>query len=81
MQYRSMANNTMMTRTFNQDAVCSHLAKIVAERASARMEEELEDLVQDLTMSVMIEHGYGVTDEDAYEMIVDIATRIYIGSL
>ena len=56
------------------------LAQIVAERLSYRLEEQMMDFVQDITTDVLEENGLNTDDDDAWETMMDVASRIYIGA-
>ena len=59
----------------------ARLAQIVAERLSDRLEEQMMDLVHEITTDVLSE--YGVDEEgsdDEMETLMDICGRIYIGA-
>ena len=56
------------------------LAEIVADRISERVFEDMLELIQDVTTDVLIENGLSVDDDDAWETMMDVAGRIYIGS-
>jgi hypothetical protein len=59
----------------------ARLAQIVAERLSDRLEEQMMDLVHEITTDVLSE--YGVDEEgsdDEMETLMDVCGRIYIGA-
>ena len=59
----------------------ARLAQIVAERLSDRLEEQMMDLVHEITTDVLSE--YGVDEEgsdDEMETLMDVCSRIYIGA-
>ena len=56
------------------------LAEIVAERISARLEEEMMDLVHELTTDVLAENGLIDDSDEAWDLMMDVASRIYIGA-
>ena len=55
------------------------LAQIVAERLYDRYEEEMMEVIQDLTTDVLEENGIEL-DDDGWEVAMDVAGRIYIGA-
>jgi len=57
----------------------TRLAQIVADRLSDRLEEQMMDLVQELTTDVLEEYGVEL-DDDGWETAMDVAGRIYIGA-
>ena len=56
------------------------LAEIVAERISARLEEEMMELVHELTTDVLAENGLVNDDDETWDIMMDVASRIYIGA-
>jgi len=56
------------------------LAETVAERISARLHEEMMDLVHEITTDVLAENGLVNDDDDTWETMMDVASRIYIGA-
>lgn len=57
-----------------------HLAEIVASRVSDRLEEEMMDLVQELTTDVLAENGMIDDSDETWDLMMDVASRIYIGA-
>ena len=57
-----------------------HLAEIVALRVSDRLEEEMMDLVQELTTDVLAENGMIDDSDETWDLMMDVASRIYIGA-
>ena len=58
----------------------ARLAQIVADRLSDRLEEEMMDLVHELTTDVLAENGLIDDSEETWETMMDVAGRIYIGA-
>ena len=58
----------------------NRLAQIVAERLQDRLEEQMTDLIQEITVDVLEENGLNTDDDDAWETMMDVAGRIYIGA-
>ena len=58
----------------------ARLAQIVAERLSDRLEEQMMDLVHELTTDVLAENGLIDDSEETWETMMDVAGRIYIGA-
>lgn len=58
----------------------SQLAAIVAQRVSERVFEDLSELIGEITMDVMVENGMNTLGEDAFENLMDISSRLFIGS-
>ena len=58
----------------------ARLAQIVADRLSDRLEEEMMDLVHELTTDVLAENGLIDDSEETWETMMDVASRIYIGA-
>jgi len=58
------------------------LAQVVAQRLNDRVMEDLTDLVAELTMDVLSENGIDPCDDGdfAWETMMDVSSRIYIGS-
>ena len=59
----------------------ARLAQIVAERLQAQLEEQMMDLIHEITTDVLSE--YGVDEEgsdDEMETLMDVCGRIYIGA-
>ena len=56
------------------------LAEIVAERLSDRLEEQMMDLLQEITTDVLEENGLNTDDDEAWETMMDVAGRVYIGA-
>ena len=56
------------------------LAQIVADRLTEKLEEKMMDLVQEITTDVLVEYGLDTDDDDAWETMMDVAGRIYIGA-
>ena len=59
------------------------LALIVAERLSDRLEEQMMELVHEITTDVLAENGVEADDDndETWETMMDVAGRIYIGAL
>tara|TARA_R110002012_G_scaffold125348_1_gene276765 strand:+ start:997 stop:1188 length:192 start_codon:yes stop_codon:yes gene_type:complete len=55
------------------------LAEVVAQRISDRVFEDMTDLIAEITQDVLLEEGRNPTDEDAFEDLMDISGRLYIG--
>ena len=58
----------------------SRLAQIVAERLQDRLEEQMMDLVHELTTDVLAENGLIDDSEETWETMMDVCGRIYIGA-
>ena len=58
----------------------ARLAQIVADRLRDRLEEEMMDLVHELTTDVLAENGFIDDSEETWETMMDVAGRIYIGA-
>jgi hypothetical protein len=56
------------------------LAQIVADRLSDRLMEDLSELIGELTMDVLGEQGIDADSDDAWETLMDVSGRIYIGA-
>ena len=58
------------------------LALIVAERLSDRLEDQMMELVHEITADVLAENGVVADDDDdeTWETMMDIAGRVYIGA-
>ena len=56
------------------------IANIVAQRVSDRVLEDMSDLIADLVVDVLLEQGRDTLDEDAFETLMDVSSRIYIGA-
>ncbi len=56
------------------------LAEIVAQRISDRVFEDLIDLVSEITQDVLIEDGRDPCDEETFDDLMDITSRVYIGA-
>ena len=59
----------------------ARLAQIVAERLQDKLEEQMMDLIHEITTDVLSE--YGVDEEgsdDEMETLMDVCGRIYIGA-
>ena len=58
----------------------ARLAQIVAERLQDRLEEQMMELVHELTTDVLAENGLIDDSEETWETMMDVAGRIYIGA-
>ena len=58
----------------------ARLAQIVAERLQDRLEEQIMDLVHELTTDVLAENGLIDDSEETWETMMNVASRIYIGA-
>ena len=57
------------------------LAYIVAERVSERVFEDLTDLIADITADVISEYtDLAIDSEEAWETLMDVSGRLYIGA-
>jgi predicted transcriptional regulator len=56
------------------------LAQIVADRILDHIEEEMMNLVQEITMDVLAENDVDPDADDTWETMMDVAGRIYIGA-
>jgi len=58
----------------------TRLAQIVAERLSDRVMEDMADLIAELTQDVLQEYGIEFDNDEAWETMMDVSSRIYIGA-
>lgn len=56
------------------------LAQTVADRLRDRLEEQMMDLVHELTTDVLAENGLIDDSEETWETMMNVASRIYIGA-
>ena len=56
------------------------LAQTVADRLRDRLEEQMMDLVHELTTDVLAENGLIDDSEETWETMMDVAGRIFIGA-
>ena len=56
------------------------LAQIVAERLADEMFEEMMERITDITADVMQEEGIDTTTDEAYDDLLEISSRLYIGA-
>tara|TARA_R110001592_G_scaffold80079_4_gene238884 strand:- start:2647 stop:2838 length:192 start_codon:yes stop_codon:yes gene_type:complete len=58
----------------------TQLAEIVAQRVSDRVFEDMTDLIAEITTDLLLEEGCDPTSEEAFENLMDISGRLYIGA-
>ena len=57
----------------------TQLAEIVAQRVSDRVFEDLSELIGEITTDLLLEEGYDPTEEETFDDMMDISSRLYIG--
>jgi hypothetical protein len=60
----------------------AQLAQIVADRLGARLSDILGDHIAEITQELLEEEGYDIeeNDEETFDTLMDVASRIYIGA-
>ena len=56
------------------------LAEIVAERFEKRLSDGFIEIVQDIATDLLIEEGYDLDTDEAWDTAMDVVSRIYVGA-
>ena len=60
----------------------AELAQVVADRLGARIQDLLEDHIAEITQELLEEEGFDIeaNEDETFETLMDVSSRIYIGA-